>query len=74
MVQRWFPEEYAKDYSTDQRRKLAKEGKAMPDLSFPIVDTQDLKNAIRLARTPAQRAHIKRRAKALGGSFPEDWS
>lgn len=75
-IEGWFPEEYARDFSTEERRTLAKSGAAMPDGSFPIVTTEDLKNAIQLARTPAQRAHIKKRAAALGASkaIPETWA
>lgn len=58
------------------RRKMAKQGVAMPDGSFPIPDESHLNSAIRLARTPEQRAHIKRRAAALGLSakIPDSWS
>lgn len=69
-----FPEEYARNFSVDERRKLAKEGKAMSDLSFPIVSKDDVTNAVRLARTPAQRAHVKKRAAAVGGSVPDSWA
>lgn len=57
------------------RRKLAGKGTAMPDGSFPIPDIAHLKSAIRLARTDAQRAHIMKRARALGASnlIPDDW-
>ena len=76
VLDRHAPEEYAKRYSMGERRKLAGEGKAMSDLSFPIVDNEDLENAIGLARTPAQRAFIKRRASALGssGKIPDTWA
>lgn len=75
-IQNWFPEEYAKDYNTEQRRQLAKEGKCKPDLSFPIVDTEDVKNAVKLARSPSDRAWVKKRAAALGASkmIPETWA
>lgn len=67
---------HARDFSAEQRRKLAKENKAMPDGSFPIENAGDVKNAIKLAHTPAQRAHVKKRAKALGCSdlIPESWT
>src|SRR6185503_21102574 len=35
-----------KDYSPEQRDKMAKNGEALPDGSFPIHDCADLKNAI----------------------------
>lgn len=76
IVARWSPEEFAKKYTTEERRKLAGEGKAMSDLSFPIVDAEDLDNAIHLARTDPQRQFIKRRAAALGasGKIPDTWA
>ncbi len=75
-MQGWSPEEYAKNYSMDQRRQLAKEGKCRADLKFPIVDTEDLKNAIDLARSPEDRAWVKKRAAALGATkaIPETWA
>lgn len=67
--------EAARSFSAEQRRKLASAGKAMPDGSFPIVTTEDLRNAIRLAHTPAQRRHVIRRARALGATnlIPDTW-
>lgn len=58
-----------------ERKKMAKTGMAMPDGSFPIPDEEHLRSAIRLARTPEQRAHVIRRAKALGLSrlIPDGW-
>jgi len=69
-----------RDYSAEERRRLAKEGKALPDGSFPIVDEEDLRNAIQAigrAKDPAAaRAHIKKRARALGHAdlIPEGWA
>ena len=66
-------------FTEKTREKLGDTGKAMPDGSFPIVTVQDLKNAIKAhgrAKNPAAaKAHIKRRAKALGHSdlIPEKW-
>lgn len=58
-----------KDYSPEQREKMAKDGRAMPDGSFPIADCADLKNAIRsvgrASDVDAAKAHIRKRAKAL---------
>lgn len=68
-----------RNFSAEQRRKDAKSGDAMKDGSFPIHDKEDLHNAIRLAgnaKDPAAaRAHIKRRAAALGLSseIPDTW-
>ncbi len=63
------------ELTAEKRRQRAKSGQAMPDGSFPIFDATSLKSAIRLARTPEQRAHVKRRAKALGLSsmIPDKW-
>lgn len=61
--------------SAEDRRKMAKSGQAMPDGSFPIPDEEHLRSAIKLARTPAQRRHVIKRAKALGKSalIPDSW-
>lgn len=69
----------AKDFSKEKRDKLAKEGKARSDGSFPIENASDLKNAIRAigrAKNPAAaKAHVKKRAKELGLEklLPEGW-
>lgn len=69
-----------KDYSPEQREKMAKNGEAMPDGSFPIADCADLENAIsafgRAKDKDAAKAHIKKRAKALDCDveLPDDWS
>ena len=66
-------------FTEEQRKKDAKEGKAMPDGSFPIENSKDLKNAIKAygrARDPkAAKRHIKKRAKDLGleNLIPENW-
>lgn len=68
-----------RDYSMDARRRMAETGAAMPDGSFPIANGGDLQNAIqsvgRAADYAAARAHIVRRARALGmmDMLPEDW-
>lgn len=68
-----------KDFSTDKRKALAKQGKALPDGSFPIEDKNDLENAIHdvgRADDPAKaKAHIKARAKDLGAEdmLPDGW-
>ena len=66
----------ASPIGTAERKKMAKTGMAMPDGSFPIPDEQHLRSAIRLTRTPAQRQHVMKRAKALGLSrlIPDGWS
>lgn len=71
--------EQAREFSTEQRQKQADKGNAMPDGSFPIANIQDLKNAIQAvgrAKNPAAaKAHIKKRARALGAEnlIPEGW-
>lgn len=65
--------------TTASRRKLAKEGEAMPDGSFPIPNVAYLRKAIRAfgrAKDKAKAmAWIKRRAKALGATklIPANW-
>ena len=69
-----------RDYSADERSRLAEQGKALPDGSFPIVDREDLENAIqafgRASDPAAAKAHIKKRARALGAEdlIPEGWN
>ena len=69
-----------RDFDAEARKRLAGEGKAMPDGSFPIVTEEDLRNAIQAigrAKDPAKaKAHIKKRARALGKGdlIPEGWS
>ena len=69
----------ARDVSGGEREKLAKEGKAMPDGSFPIANESDLRNAIsaygRAKNRAAAKRHIMKRARALGleDLIPESW-
>lgn len=69
-----------KDYSPEQRERMAKNGEAMPDGSFPIADCADLENAIqafgRAKDKEAAKRHIKKRAKALDCDvdLPDDWN
>lgn len=72
-------EERAK-YDAAARQTMAKNGQAMPDGSYPIADKQDLQNAIHAvgrgnAPHATIRAHIIKRAKALGATnmLPPDW-
>lgn len=68
-----------REFSDDERKKLAKEGDARPDGSYPIVTVEDLHNAIRAwgrgGATEADKAHIIARAKSLGATkeLPENW-
>ncbi|MDE2096229.1 MAG: hypothetical protein KGL39_03220 [Patescibacteria group bacterium] len=60
-------------FSAKTRRREAKTGAAMPDGSFPISSPKDVRNALMLLHhhdTPAVRAHIRSRAKALGMGDP----
>lgn len=73
--------EMARQFTSDQRTKLAKSGAAMKDGSFPISNLGDLRNAIRAigranpSKRDAVKAHIRSRAKALGASnlIPSTW-
>jgi hypothetical protein len=70
---------HKRDFSTAERKRLAARGAAMSGGGFPIVNVQDLENAIHAigrAKDPAAaKAHIKTRAKALGRSdlIPDSW-
>lgn len=66
-----------RDYSAEERRHLADEGKALPNGSYPIADEEDLHNAAILARSghgdvAAAKRLIGRRAKELGVANPLD--
>lgn len=69
----------AREFSTEQRQQMSKKGTAMPDGSFPIANAKDLRNAIRAVgrakNSGAAKAHIRKRAKALGltNLLPEGW-
>lgn len=80
-----YPKEIRKannktDFSHSERKDLAKKGEAMPNGKYPIRNSQDLKDAIKLSGAsdmPKEKvkAWIKKRAKELGleGELPEDW-
>jgi len=67
------------ELDTDQRRKLAERGEALPDGSFPIRNKEDLKDAIqsygRAKDKSEAKRWIKRRARELDAEdeLPEDW-
>jgi len=69
-----------RDVSTEERKKDAKDGHALPDGSFPIDSVSDLENAVqaygRAKNKAAAKRHIIRRAKALGATdkLPEGWT
>jgi len=68
-----------KDYTEETREKYAEEGKALPDGSFPIADTEDLKDAIqahgRAKDIDKAKRHIVKRARDLDREdmIPEEW-
>lgn len=68
-----------KEFSAEKREKLAKSGAAMPHGGYPIEGEADLKRAIqafgRAKNKSATKAHIKKRAAALGKTnlLPENW-
>lgn len=64
-----------KFHSAKNRKSLAAQGKALPNNSYPIEDTEDLKNAATLARSghgdvSAAKRLISRRARQLGVKNP----
>jgi len=69
------PETVKRDVSRAERKRLAAQGHALPDGSYPIASAEDLHNAAVLARTghgdaEAARRLIARRAKELGVANP----
>lgn len=61
-----------REFSSEERERLADRGAAMPDGSFPIVTKSDLSNAIqafgRAQNKAAVARHIKRRAQAISAT------
>lgn len=72
--------ELKREFSSGERDKAAEKGAALPDGSFPIKSEQDLKNAMqaigRAKDKAAARAHIIKRARALGltDQLPDGWT
>jgi len=66
-------------FSPEQRERMAEEGSALPDGSYPIASKEDLSNAIqafgRAKDKSAAKRHIMKRAKALGAEsmIPATW-
>lgn len=66
-------------FTQSQREAAADKGQAMPSGGFPIQNATDLRNAVqaigRAKDPPAAKAHIIRRAKALGLTrlLPDGW-
>lgn len=68
-------------YNADDLKRMAANGEAMANESYPIADRQDLENAIHAvgrggADHDAIRQHIEARAKALGATsmIPDNWA
>lgn len=75
------PVRKAEKYDTDDRKRMAGNGQAMDDGSYPVADEEDLDNAIRAvgrggSSHDAIRRHVIARAKALGasGRIPDNWA
>lgn len=68
-----------REFTADERSKLAESGKAMPNGGFPIETVADLENAVQAfgwAKNPdAAKAHIIARARALKAidKLPDAW-
>ncbi len=68
-------EEWSRSFTAEQRQKLASEGKALSDGSYPIESAQDIPDALTLARSghgnvSAAMSLIRKRAKELGVKLP----
>jgi hypothetical protein len=68
-------------YSAEDRRRMAGNGQAMDDGSYPIADAEDVRNAVHAvgrggASHDAIRRHVIARARALGQSsqIPDSWA
>jgi len=76
----WNIEMNEKKFSSKKREKLSKKGEALPDGSFPIENTSDLRNAIKsygLSKDKKRaKSWIKKRAKELNAIdlLPKTWN
>ena len=67
------------ELDTEQRRRLAERGEALPDGSFPIRNREDLRDAIQSYGRANDKAEakrwIKRRARELDAEdeLPDNW-
>jgi hypothetical protein len=67
------------ELDTEERRRLAERGEALPDGSFPIRNKGDLKDAVQSYGRAKDKAEakrwIKRRARELDAEdeLPDDW-
>ncbi len=68
------------DFPADERKRLAGQGQALPDGSFPIRNKSDLSNAVQAFGRAKDKGRAKswiiRRAKALGATsaLPDSWN
>ena len=66
-----------REFTAAMREEAVKRGAAMRGGGYPIENEEDLHDAMRALGRAKNRsatiAHIKKRAKALGVSLPEDW-
>jgi phage head maturation protease len=68
-----------REFSDKERKRLARQGLALPDGSYPIVTVEDLQNAIRAYGRASDKERVKRwiirRARALGRTdlLPDEW-
>jgi len=73
------PDVEKRDFTAEERQRMASRGTAMPGGGFPIANVSDLENAIHAigrAKDPAAaKAHIEARAKALNRAdlIPAGW-
>jgi len=71
---------YKRQFTAEQRQRMADRGQAMSGGGYPIANTKDLSNAIQAigrAKNPdATRRHIIARARALGATslLPDSWN
>lgn len=69
-----------REFSEEERKKLADEGKAEPDGSYPIEKPKDVRNAVRDwgrgGSKASDKKHIISRARAIGRTdlLPADWN
>jgi hypothetical protein len=67
------------ELDTEQRRRLAERGEALPDGSFPIRNREDLRDAVQSYGRANDKAEakrwIRRRARELDAEdeLPDDW-
>lgn len=72
------PDTKKRNVSRKERKRLARQGKALPSGGFPIENESDLMNArhaVGRAKNPgAARSLIRRRARELGVKLPNKWT